>query len=103
MSIGRYSFEGPFKAANQVLEEKEGVYAIAFSYNDKLVLIKVDESDNIKNSLIHDDRKESWQKYCSGKIEYWVDYTPNLQKRGRQLIVRDILREYRDLFHNSAE
>ena len=94
ISIGRYSFEGPF-STNQDLEDKEGIYLITCNYNNNLVLISIGESENIKDTLKNDDRKKSWQKYCTGKIELWVDYTPNLQQNGRLLIVREIMREYR--------
>jgi hypothetical protein len=100
ISIGRYSFMGPFSTIHD-LEDKEGIYAIACNYNDKLVLIRIGESGNVKNTLKYDDRKQSWQKYCNGKIEYWVDYTPNLQQNERQLIVREILREYRNVCRGS--
>ena len=101
ITIGRYSFKGPF-STNQDLEDKEGIYIIACNYKDKLFPMSIGESENVKNTLKHhDDRKQSWQKYCKGKIELWVDYTPNLQQNGRQLIVREILREYRNVCNRS--
>lgn len=100
ISIGRYLFKGPFSTI-QDLEDKEGIYAIACNYKNKLNLIWIGESENVKNKLKHDARKQSWQKYCKGKIGFWVDYTPNLQQNGRQLIVREILREYRNACNGS--
>lgn len=94
MTIGEYSFEGPYTNTNQ-LEDSSGVYAIHCLRNDKYILIDVGESATVKSRVENHDRANCWRRNCSGTLTVSVFYTPHLQQAGR----REIEQRIRDQFN----
>ena len=90
--INGYSFDGPYSSTYS-LEDRSGVYVILCNSR----LIDVGESAGVRNRIENHDRKDCWERNCSGNISFAVHYTPNLQQSGRMEIEQEIRRSHRDI------
>ena len=93
ITIGKYTFEGPYTSTDP-LEDKSGVYAIHCKKDDEYYLKDVGESAKVKERVENHDRKDCWEKNCTGTLTYAVKYTPNLQQEGRKKIEKEIRDQY---------
>ncbi|RLF80581.1 hypothetical protein DRN38_03815 [Thermococci archaeon] len=89
----RYEFEGPFKTPNS-LENRSGVYAILCRQNDKLYLIDIGESSQVKDRVQNHGRKNCWKRHCEGRIEYAAYYIEYGKKPSRIEVEQDIRDNY---------
>jgi len=92
IQINGYSFEGPYSSTYS-LEDRSGVYVILCNSR----LIDVGESASVKSRIESHDRRDCWEKNCSGSIRFAVHYTPNLQQLGRMEIEQEIRRSHRGI------
>ena len=93
INVGRYTFEGPYTITDK-LEDRSGVYAIHCYKDNKYYLIDVGESASVKTRVENHDRKNCWERNCSGTLAVSVYYTPNLQQVGRIQIEQEIRTQY---------
>lgn len=94
VKLKNYLFEGPFFSINRI-EDRSGIYAILSFDNEKIYVIDIGESSEVKTRLENHDRKDCWEKNCRGTFTISVYYTPNLQQSGRKLIEQE-LRDWYD-------
>jgi len=92
-SGNKYNFEGPYSNTGS-LEDRSGVYVILCEKNGELYLIDVGESSEVKRRVDTHDRKECWEKNCSGTLEYAVYYIEHGKKSSRVEIEQDIRDNY---------
>ena len=88
-----YQFEGAWTDPNK-LESRSGVYVIWCKSGDDWTVLDVGEAHDVKNRVLNHDRKDCWERYCSGTIYYSATYTPHLQQPGREEIeqhIRDLI------------
>ena len=93
ITIDKYSFDGPYSSAD-LLEDRSGVYAIMCEREEKYYLIDVGESHGVKSRVENHERKDCWERECTGTLVYAVYYTPNLQQPGRMEIEQEIRDRY---------
>ena len=62
--------------------------------NGNLYLIDVGESSEVKTRVENHDRKECWEKNCSGTIKYVVYYIEYGKKSSRVEVEQDIRDNY---------
>jgi hypothetical protein len=93
ITIGNQQFDGPYDNAAS-LQDSSGVYVILCHRDNKNVVIDVGESATVKTRVENHDRKDCWQRNCSGNLTVVVLYTPNLQSAGRVAIEQEIRRQY---------
>ena len=91
MSFERWGhmFEGAWTTPDS-LESRAGVYVIWCKTGDIWKVLDVGESHDVKDRVLNHDRKDCWERHCSGSIYYSVTYTPNLQQPGRKKIEKKI-------------
>lgn len=85
----KYHFEGPYSLTSS-LEDRSGVYAILCEKEGKLYLIDVGESSKVKTRVENHDRKDCWEKNCSGTIKYAAYYIEYGKKPSRVEVEQDI-------------
>ena len=93
ITVGNYTFEGPYTDTSN-LQDRSGVYAIHCYRDNAYYLIDVGESAQVKSRVDNHDRKDCWQRNCTGTLTVSVYYTPNLQSSGRTSIEQEIRRTY---------
>ncbi|MDD5584814.1 MAG: hypothetical protein PHV55_07150 [Candidatus Omnitrophica bacterium] len=93
ITIGRYSFEGPY-ASTSVLEDKAGVYAIIDTRTTENILVDVGESASVKSRVENHDRSDCWSRNRLGTLKVAVLYTPGVQQEGRMRIEQEIREQY---------
>jgi len=93
ITVGRYSFEGPFTDTNS-LEDRSGVYAIHCKQGEQYSLIDVGESATVKSRVENHDRADCWRRNCSGTLTVSALYTPNAQQAGRRSIEKELRDQY---------
>jgi len=93
ITVGNYTFEGPYTDTSR-LQDRSGVYAIHCYRDNAYYLIDVGESTQVKSRVDDHDRKDCWQRNCSGTLTVSVYYTPNLQSSGRIAVEQEIRRKY---------
>jgi hypothetical protein len=92
--LGLYTFEGPFSSINE-LEDREGIFAVICIIDDTIShLVHVEEANHIRSNIKNNVKTTEWVKSCKGRVAFGADYTPNLQKPCREMIVREILKKY---------
>lgn len=84
-----YTFEGAFTDPAS-LGPRSGVYVIWCKEDDNWNVLDVGESHDVQNRVVNHDRKDCWERNCTGIIYYSATYTPNLQQSGRQQIEQEI-------------
>jgi hypothetical protein len=91
MSFERWghTFEGAWTDPNQ-LESRSGVYVIWCETGDNWEVVDVGESHDVKNRVLNHDRKDCWERNCSGAIYYSGTYTPNMEQAERRRIEQAI-------------
>lgn len=89
LTVGRYTFEGPYNDT-VYLQDRAGVYLIVCHSNGKYYPIDVGESAMVKTRVENHDRKPCWERRCHSTLEIAVLYTPHLQQAGRQQIEQEI-------------
>ncbi len=95
-SSKKYTFEGGYTTTNQLLD-KSGIYAIIDNLNNKLSLIDVGESAQVKTRIENHDRKTCWNGKKQGTLECAVLYTSKLHQQGRISLEQDIRNNYPNL------
>lgn len=94
MTIGGYTFEGPYTDTSKLVD-KAGVYVILCkASNGKYYVIDVGESATVKSRVDEHDRKNCWTTNCSGTLMVAVLYTPNTQQAGRREIEQELRDQY---------
>jgi hypothetical protein len=93
ITVGKYTFEGPYISTKE-LEDKSGVYAIHCLRGGLYFLIDIGESATVKSRVDNHDRKDCWNRNCTGTLTVSVYYTPKLQQVGRMLIEQEIRKQY---------
>jgi|YelNatPaOPRAMG01_1025707.scaffolds.fasta_scaffold32984_5 hypothetical protein len=94
LNIYGYDFEGPYSSPDQ-LPEYAGVYAVWYYNLVNLILLAVRQSENVQARLKYHDRKNCWEKYCSGLIYFYVAEVPDELLRG--LLENKLRQGYRPL------
>jgi hypothetical protein len=84
-----YDFEGSWTIPS-FLESRSGIYVIWCKDGDNWYVLDVGESHDVKDRVLKHDRKDCWEKKCTGVIYYSAMYTPNLQQHGRKEIEQKI-------------
>jgi hypothetical protein len=93
--FGRYQFEGSHESI-EALKNSEGVFAVVcVSGTQPQDLLLVQQTEDIHSNVRNHVESAVWKKRCGGKIGFCVNYTPNVQKPGRQMIVNEILNSYK--------
>lgn len=93
VTIGKYSFEGPYGTTAQ-LQDKAGVYAILDSRSSSLHVVDVGESVTVKTRVESHDRENCWKRNRLGTLQVAVLYTPGLQQAGRMQIEQELRDQY---------
>ena len=93
LNVGDYSFDGPYDSTEK-LEDKSGVYMIVCPRDDKYAPVDCGESAEVKSRVENHDRKDCWNRNCSGALKFAVYYTPNLGSSGRAEIEQKIRSKY---------
>lgn len=93
ITIGKYTFEGAFTSTAN-LRDRSGVYAILCKKDGKYYIKDVGESAKVKERVENHDRKNCWERNCSGILTYSAKYTPNIQQEGRKEIEKEIRDQY---------
>ena len=94
IKIGRYHFEGPFSSISNI-KEQEGIYVILSRLHKNIYsLLDIGESDNLKTRV--EKRKNNFSDKNNKKrpVFFAVNYTQNLGKQSRELIVSEIKYEH---------
>lgn len=91
--IGNYEFEGPFESADE-LEDQAGIYAVMCERDDRIRLLDVGESAQVKTCIEGHEREPSWKKRCRGTLFFAVYYTLNAQEGERMGIEQEIREEF---------
>jgi len=92
-SGSKYNFEGPYPDTS-LLEDRSGVYAILCNVGDKLYLVDVGESSEVKSRVENHERKDCWKKNCNGTIKYAAYYIEYGKKPSRAEVEQDIRNNY---------
>ncbi len=92
--VGDYEFEGPYTDTG-ALQNRAGVYVIHCHLGNEYRLIDVGESAQVRARVDSHDRKDCWERFCSGALTVSVHYTPNLQQPGRMAIEQVIRSQFR--------
>lgn len=93
INVGRYTFDGPYTLTDK-LEDRSGIYAIHCYTDNKYYLVDVGESATVRSRVESHDRKDCWQRNCSGTLGVSAYYTSHLQQAGRMQIEQEIRRQY---------
>ena len=94
ISIGRFTFEGPYQDIGE-LQNKAGVYAIhCYRVGNSYPLVDVGESSDVKWRVESHDRKSCWSRNCAGTLMVSVFYTPGLSDATRRAIEQEIRDQY---------
>jgi hypothetical protein len=95
ISIGRYSFVGPFGSASQ-LEDKSGVYAILTldRARNRYIVLDIGESATVQSRVLTHERAPCWQRHNLGGLACAACYTPRLQQAGRMVIEQELRRVF---------
>jgi len=72
-----YSFVGWF-SSTWSLERKAGVYVISCNQTK---ILDVGESENVRERIEDHERKDCWERQCSGTIYYAVTYISSESER----------------------
>jgi hypothetical protein len=94
LNIYGYDFEGPYSSPDQ-LPEYAGVYTVWCYKLSSRLLIDAGQAENVKERLEYHDRKNCWEKYCSGLIYFCVAEVPDELLRG--LLENKLRQGYRPL------
>lgn len=89
VTIGRYSFEGPYTNTGY-LQDKSGLYAIIDDRSNSLIVVDVGESANVKSRVENHERESCWTRNRIGILKVAVLYTPGLQQAGRMQIEQEL-------------
>jgi len=76
--------DGPYPITQaDKLKNAPGVYTIwcRSSSRDTLTLIDVGQSDNVRDRVMSHDRRECWNKNCTGSLEVAATYIKDEQHR----------------------
>jgi len=93
--LGRYQFEGPHESI-EALKNSEGVFAVGhMSDTQSKDLSLIQQREDIHSNIRNHVESAVLRKRSGGKIGFWVNYTPNLQKPSWQMIVNKILNSYK--------
>jgi len=84
-----HTFEGAFTGPGN-LEARSGVYVIWCRTGETWKVIDVGESSDVRARVLGHDRKDCWNRNCSGTLYYSATYTPHLQQAGRVEIEKAI-------------
>ena len=93
MSIGKYTFEGPFPHHSQ-LREQAGVYAVLCEADGKLYPMDLGESSNVQAAVREGERRTCWKEHCSGNLMMAAYYTPLLTASDREEIEAELRGSY---------
>lgn len=93
MSVGKYTFEGPFPHHSQ-LREQAGIYAVLCEANGKLYPMDVGQSSDVRASVEGADRRDCWKESCAGNLMVAAYYTPLLTASDRKEIEADLRESY---------
>jgi len=93
INIGGYLFDGPYFYTSS-LDDRSGVYAIICERITSSYILDIGESSEVRTRVENHDRKDCWERNCTGTIKYAVYYTPHLQKSGRREIEEELRRKY---------
>jgi len=93
ITIGRFTFEGPFYVAS-LLNDHSGIYVILDYYNEEYSVLDIGESHSVKTRLTNHNRSACWARNKYGTIKYAVLYTPHLQQSGRTEIEQELREQY---------
>jgi hypothetical protein len=94
ISVGRYTFEGPFPTAASV-EDRAGVYAIHCVRDGSYYLLDIGESVTLRAQVEGSERRECWRQNCAGSLTISVLYTPTETQAGRLTIAQELRRQFR--------
>lgn len=94
IKIGEYTFEGPYTSTDE-LEDRAGVYVILCYRNKTYYPIDVGETATVKSRVKKHDRKDCWNRECTGNLTISVYYTPRMRQL-RRIIIEQIIRKKYD-------
>lgn len=91
IKIGNYNFNGPFSKTGPI-KNSSGVYVILDCHNTTNYVVDVGESGSLQSRLDNHDRKNCWEKHCTGQIKAAVLY---VNEYNRMRIEKELRASYR--------
>ena len=91
ITIGRYTFEGPFESTFSI-EDRSGIYAVLSHNGLRYDVVDIGESATVRSRIESHDRADCWARY--GGRYYAVYYTPFSQQPARKQIEQELRRQY---------
>ena len=90
ITVGRYSFEGPFTDVGW-LQRSQGVYAILCqAWVGSPTVLDIGESEDVRQRVEGHDRKSCWQRNCRATVSVAVLYTPGFTADQRRYVEREL-------------
>ena len=84
--IEGYEFEGWYSSTDE-LKSQSGVYVVISMGSERFKILDVGESSDVKDRIETHDKKGCWEKHSdSGKIQFGVLYTPDMDRDNREKI-----------------
>ena len=93
ISLGNYSFEGPFLATGK-LRDRSGIYAIISVTGPEYYLIDIGGCSQVKACIEDRGPECRWKNQPGGVLMVAVRYTANLRQSGRMRIIRELRKNY---------
>lgn len=94
ITVGDYTFTGPHSSPDS-LTNQGGVYVIHCYRDEKYYRLDVGESGEIRDRVKDHDRKDCWEKECSGSLRYSELLTPGKDQKERMAIEKTIRDEFK--------
>lgn len=82
--IGELEFEGPYHNIDD-LSDEPGIFAVLVKTSDDFELLKMDDSDQVRESLFAHPERENWNSLAS-QIAVAVHYTSDITTQERREI-----------------
>ena len=79
------------------IENSPGVFAVICEESGTYYLLDVDHSEDVKQAILDHERRECWERYHRGTLQYAVLYERNFPEGDGEDIEKEIRRKYRSI------